>query len=100
MAAAGVPTALAHVCDTPLEIAVALDAFGAPYVVKDDGLAAGKGVLVTSDRDAAVAHAERCRRVVIEEFLDGPEVLPVRRDRRDDGRSAAAGSGLQARLRR
>ena len=74
MAAAGVPTALAHVCDTPLEIAIALDAFGAPYVVKEDGLAAGKGVLVTSDRDAAVAHAERCRRVVIEEFLDGPEV--------------------------
>ena len=74
MAAAGVPTALAHVCDTPLEVAIALDAFGAPYVVKEDGLAAGKGVLVTSDRDAAVAHAERCRRVVIEEFLDGPEV--------------------------
>jgi phosphoribosylamine---glycine ligase len=74
MAAAGVPTALAHVCDTPLEVAVALDAFGPPYVVKEDGLAAGKGVLVTEDRDAAVAHAARCERVVIEEFLDGPEV--------------------------
>ena len=74
MAAAGVPTALAHVCDTPLEVAVALDAFGPPYVVKEDGLAAGKGVLVTEDRSAAVTHAERCRRVVIEEFLDGPEV--------------------------
>jgi phosphoribosylamine---glycine ligase len=74
MAAAGVPTALAHVCDTPLEVSVALDAFGPPYVVKEDGLAGGKGVLVTEDRAAAVAHAERCRRVVIEEFLDGPEV--------------------------
>jgi phosphoribosylamine---glycine ligase len=74
MAAAGVPTAFAHVCDTPLEVAVALDAFGPPYVVKEDGLAAGKGVLVTDDRDAAVAHAERCERVVIEEFLAGPEV--------------------------
>jgi phosphoribosylamine---glycine ligase len=74
MAAAGVPTALAHVCDTPLEVAVALDAFGPPYVVKEDGLAAGKGVLVIEDREAAVAHAARCERVVIEEFLDGPEV--------------------------
>jgi phosphoribosylamine--glycine ligase len=74
MAAAGVPTALAHVCDTEDEIATALDAFGAPYVVKDDGLAAGKGVIVTSDREAAVAHARACGRVVIEEFLDGPEV--------------------------
>ena len=50
MAAADVPTALAHVCTTPEEVAAALDAFGAPYVVKDDGLAAGKGVVVTDDR--------------------------------------------------
>jgi phosphoribosylamine--glycine ligase len=74
MAAAGVPTAMAHVCTTPDEAAAALDAFGPPYVVKDDGLAAGKGVVVTEDRDAAVAHAAACDRVVIEEFLDGPEV--------------------------
>ena len=74
MAAAEVPTALAHVCTTPEEAAAALDAFGAPYVVKDDGLAAGKGVVVTSDRDEALAHAAACERVVIEEFLDGPEV--------------------------
>lgn len=74
MAAAGVPTAAARVCTTAVEVAAALDAFGPPYVVKDDGLAAGKGVVVTEDRDAAAAHATRCGRVVIEEFLDGPEV--------------------------
>ena len=74
MAAADVPTALARVCTTPEEAAAALDAFGAPYVVKDDGLAAGKGVVVTEDRDEALAHAAACGRVVIEEFLDGPEV--------------------------
>ncbi|MGZ5366961.1 MAG: phosphoribosylamine--glycine ligase, partial [Aeromicrobium sp.] len=74
MATAEVPTALAHVCDTIEEVEAALDAFGAPYVVKDDGLAAGKGVIVTSDRQAALDHAAGCGRVVIEEFLDGPEV--------------------------
>jgi phosphoribosylamine---glycine ligase len=74
MAAAGVPTALALVCETPDQAAAALDQFGAPYVVKDDGLAAGKGVVVTSDRDEALAHAAACGRVVIEEYLDGPEV--------------------------
>ena len=74
MAAAEVPTAMARVCTTADEVADALDAFGPPYVVKDDGLAAGKGVVVTDDREAAVAHAAGCERVVIEEFLDGPEV--------------------------
>jgi phosphoribosylamine--glycine ligase len=79
MAAAGVPTAMAHVCTTLDEVAAALDAFGAPHVVKDDGLAAGKGVVVTDDRDAALAHAAACLAkpggaVVVEEFLDGPEV--------------------------
>ncbi len=74
MAAAGVPTGRALVCTTPAEAAAALDELGAPYVVKDDGLAAGKGVLVTDDRDAALAHAASCERVVIEEYLDGPEV--------------------------
>ncbi|WP_262850965.1 phosphoribosylamine--glycine ligase [Mumia quercus] len=74
MAAAEVPTAMAHVCETAEEVAAALDAFGAPYVVKDDGLAAGKGVVVTDDREAAAAHAAQCERVVIEEYLDGPEV--------------------------
>lgn len=74
MAAAGVPTAASFVCTTSEEAAAALDALGAPYVVKDDGLAAGKGVVVTTDRAEALAHAEGCERVVVEEFLDGPEV--------------------------
>ncbi|MEU2389126.1 phosphoribosylamine--glycine ligase [Streptomyces sp. NPDC007369] len=74
MAAAGVPTARSYVCTTPEEVDAALDAFGAPYVVKDDGLAAGKGVVVTGDLDAAREHALACDRVVIEEYLDGPEV--------------------------
>jgi len=74
MAAAEVPTGLARVCSTPEEAADALDSFGAPYVVKDDGLAAGKGVVVTTDRDGALAHAAKCERVVVEEYLDGPEV--------------------------
>ncbi|MEV5151568.1 phosphoribosylamine--glycine ligase [Streptomyces werraensis] len=85
MAAAGVPTARSYVCTTPDEVDAALKAFGAPYVVKDDGLAAGKGVVVTDDLEAARAHAAVCLgappapsgqrgSVVVEEFLDGPEV--------------------------
>jgi phosphoribosylamine---glycine ligase len=75
MAAAGVPTARARVCATATEVAAALDELGPPYVVKDDGLAAGKGVVVTRDRDEALAHGRSCAgRVVVEEFLDGPEV--------------------------
>ncbi len=74
MAAAEVPTAMAVVCDTPAQAEDALDRFGAPYVVKNDGLAAGKGVVVTDDRIAAVTHAAVCGRVVVEEYLDGPEV--------------------------
>ncbi|MET8669716.1 phosphoribosylamine--glycine ligase [Streptomyces tendae] len=74
MAGAGVPTARSYVCTNPAEVDAALAAFGAPYVVKDDGLAAGKGVVVTDDVEAARAHANACDRVVVEEFLDGPEV--------------------------
>jgi phosphoribosylamine--glycine ligase len=74
MAAAGIPTAAARVAVTPEQAAAALDAFGPPYVVKDDALAAGKGVVVTEDRAVALAHAASCQRVVIEEYLDGPEV--------------------------
>ena len=74
MSDAGVPTAKSFTCTTQSEIEKALDAFGAPYVVKDDGLAAGKGVVVTSDRNEALNHALACQRVVIEEYLDGPEV--------------------------
>lgn len=74
MTAAGVPTARAYTCVSEEEAAAALDAFGPPYVVKDDGLAAGKGVVVTDSREEALEHARSCERVVIEEFLDGPEV--------------------------
>ncbi len=74
MAAAEVPTGRAYVCTTPEQAAAAIDAFGAPYVIKDDGLAAGKGVVVTADRDAALAHAASCDQVLVEEYLDGPEV--------------------------
>jgi phosphoribosylamine--glycine ligase len=71
---AGVPTAHSFTCTTESEIVKALDTFGAPYVVKDDGLAAGKGVVVTSDQEVALKHALACERVVIEEYLDGPEI--------------------------
>ncbi len=83
MAAAGVPTARAWPVGGPAELETALDEVaevsgGAPYVVKDDGLAAGKGVVVTPDRDAAVAHGRAVLdaggAVLVEEFLDGPEV--------------------------
>ncbi len=74
MSDAGVPTAKSFTCTTREEIEKALDAFGAPYVVKHDGLAAGKGVVVTDDRNFAIEHALQSQQVVIEEFLDGPEV--------------------------
>jgi len=74
---AGVPTGRAVKVATLVDAETALDDYGAPYVIKADGLAAGKGVLVTSDRDAAVAHASHWLvqgPVLIEEFLDGQEV--------------------------
>ena len=71
---AGVPTSRSFTCENQEEIEKALDAFGAPYVVKDDGLAAGKGVVVTDDRAIALEHALSCKRVVIEEYLNGPEI--------------------------
>nr|NLI48928.1 phosphoribosylamine--glycine ligase [Propionibacterium sp.] len=74
MVAAGVPTAASVYCTTVDEVAAAIDRFGPPYVVKADGLAAGKGVIVTSDRDAALAHAAGALPAVVEEYLDGPEV--------------------------
>jgi phosphoribosylamine--glycine ligase len=74
MAEAGIPTAASYTCASQAEADAALAAFGPPYVVKDDALAAGKGVLVTTDLAAARAHAAACGTVVIEEFLDGPEV--------------------------
>src|SRR6516162_8829444 len=74
MAEAGIPTAASLTCRTSAEADRALARFGPPYVVKDDALAAGKGVLVTTDLSAARAHARACGKVVIEEYLDGPEV--------------------------
>ena len=74
---AGVPTGRATRCGTLEEAITALDEFGAPYVVKADGLAAGKGVLVTPDRSAAIAHATywlQYGAVLVEEFLAGQEV--------------------------
>ncbi|MEN4477356.1 phosphoribosylamine--glycine ligase [Mycolicibacterium cosmeticum] len=83
MTVAGVRTATSEIVDNPAHLDAALDRFGPPagqraWVVKDDGLAAGKGVVVTVDRDAARAHAaellETGHPVLLESFLDGPEV--------------------------
>ena len=83
MAAAGVRTAVSETVDNPARLDAALDRFGPPagqqaWVVKDDGLAAGKGVVVTADRDVARAHAagllDDGHPVLLESFLDGPEV--------------------------
>ncbi|WP_442574410.1 phosphoribosylamine--glycine ligase [Microbacterium sp. F51-2R] len=77
MEAAGVPTGRAVRAHTRAEVEAALDDLGAPHVVKADGLAAGKGVIVTDDRDAALAHADTYLAggpVLVEEFLSGPEV--------------------------
>src|SRR3712207_2129146 len=120
MAAAGVPTARSWPVGGPAELETALDEAGAggggaPYVVKDDGLAAGKGVVVTTDRDAAVAHGRRVLdaggAVLVEEYLDGPEVslfavtdgttvlplLPAQdAKRRDDGDAGPNTGGVGA----
>jgi phosphoribosylamine--glycine ligase len=74
MAAAGVPTARSYACTSLDLVDQALADLGAPYVVKNDGLAAGKGVVVTDSLSAARAHAAECGKVVIEEYLPGPEV--------------------------
>ncbi|HET8642472.1 MAG TPA: phosphoribosylamine--glycine ligase [Pseudonocardiaceae bacterium] len=78
MAAAGVRTAHAEIVDTTAGLDAALDRFGPRYVVKDDGLAAGKGVVVTGDLPTARRHAIRLLEdghpVLLESFLDGPEV--------------------------
>jgi phosphoribosylamine--glycine ligase len=78
MAAAGVRTAHAETVDNPAKLDAALARFGPIYVVKDDGLAAGKGVVVSADLEAARAHAmtllDAGHPVLLESFLDGPEV--------------------------
>ena len=77
MERAGVPTGGARLCEDLGELGAAIDEFGAPYVVKADGLAAGKGVIVTDDRDAAMRHGAdwiTSGPMLVEEFLDGQEV--------------------------
>ncbi|MFM1952976.1 MAG: hypothetical protein RL187_185 [Actinomycetota bacterium] len=77
MASAGVPTGKARRVSSPEDLLESLDDMGVPYVVKADGLAAGKGVLVTEDRDKAIEHAQFYLQhgdVLVEEFLEGPEV--------------------------
>ncbi|MCF6509559.1 phosphoribosylamine--glycine ligase [Blastococcus sp. MG754426] len=120
MTAAGVPTARSWPVGGPAELETALDEVaaltgGAPYVVKDDGLAAGKGVVVTPDREAAAAHGRRVLEaggsVLVEEYLDGPEVslfavtdgttvLPLvpaqDHKRRDDGDAGPNTGGMGA----
>jgi len=120
MAAAGVPTARSWPVGGVAELETALDEVaaltgGAPYVVKDDGLAAGKGVLVTPDRSAALAHGRAVlgagHAVLVEEYLDGPEVslfaltdgrtvvplLPAQdAKRRDDGDAGPNTGGMGA----
>ncbi|TWH21477.1 phosphoribosylamine--glycine ligase [Prauserella rugosa] len=77
MTAAGVPTARSEVVDNPAHLDAALSRFGPTWVVKDDGLAAGKGVVVTRDVEQARKHAlmllDGGHPVVLESFLDGPE---------------------------
>ena len=78
MAAAGVRTAASTRVEAPEDVEAALDEYGPRYVVKDDGLAGGKGVVVTEDRAEAKAHAEAVlaagNPVLFESFLEGPEV--------------------------
>jgi phosphoribosylamine---glycine ligase len=76
MAAAGVPTAMARQCKTLAEVEQAMEDFGAPFVIKADGLAAGKGVIVTDDSAAALEHAAQFIQmgILVEEYLSGPEV--------------------------
>ncbi|OHU31313.1 phosphoribosylamine--glycine ligase [Mycobacteroides franklinii] len=80
MTSAGVRTARSEIVDNPAHLDAALDRFASEpaWVVKDDGLAAGKGVVVTDDRAAARAHAASLlddgHPVLLESFLDGPEV--------------------------
>src|SRR3954453_9917815 len=120
MTAAGVPTARSWPVGGPAELETALNeavalAPGTPYVVKDDGLAAGKGVVVTADRAVAVAHGRAVLdaggAVLVEEYLDGPEVslfalsdgttvvplLPAQdHKRRDDGDGGPNTGGMGA----
>ncbi len=78
MEAAGIPTAGYRACTERADALNALDAFTAPYVIKEDGLAAGKGVTIAENRELAEAaiHAafDKKMPVVIEEFMAGEEL--------------------------
>jgi phosphoribosylamine--glycine ligase len=97
MADAGVPTAAGRAFRSAADAVAFLDELGAPYVVKADGLAAGKGVVVTVDRGEAVAAIEERlvagrfgdagRTVVIEEYLEGEEASLIAFS---DGRTVVA----------
>lgn len=74
-----VPSAASFECNTIEEVQSALNNFSSPFVIKDDQLAAGKGVVVTNDISEALNHAKSCLnkpngKVVVEEFLEGKEV--------------------------
>ena len=87
MAEAGIATAAAEVFETPAPALAALERLGPPWVIKADGLAAGKGVLVTSSRSEAQAFVRDCleggrfggsgRRLVLERFLAGEEASVI-----------------------
>ena len=84
---AGIPTGRARSFDEPEAAVAFLDELGPPYVIKADGLAAGKGVVVTTERADALAaiddrlvhgtFGEAGSTVVIEEFLDGEEASVI-----------------------
>jgi len=79
-----IPTANYAVCTNTAEFEKAVEMFHAPIVVKADGLAAGKGVLICESRQTALEAAqglfsgqllgEAAQQVVIEEFLEGDEI--------------------------
>lgn len=121
MREAHVPTARAEMFEQEADALAGLDHFCSPWVIKADGLAAGKGVLVTRDRPAAEAFVRAClgggcfgssgRRLVLEEFLDGEEasviaicdgqrfvLLPAARDHKRalDGDAGANTGGMGA----
>lgn len=78
MAELEIPTAQSATCSNAEEVINAITKFGAPFVIKDDGLASGKGVVVTDNKAEALTHAQTCflsgNKVVVEEFLAGEEV--------------------------
>ena len=100
MLAAGVPTALHYACTTEAEVQRALDDFGPPYVVKNDGLAAGKGVVVTVLAGRGAGARAGVRQGRGRGVPARPRGVALRGHRRHGGGAADAGAGLQAGRRR